>query len=113
MKSQGVLVDEDTLNLEGIAEWVDRLKTKAGVYSRTSGPYRVYLITMGECPTGGYTVRVNDITNNGKRWLVKVVFYEPRPEDMVTQVITFPYKVLAIPNDGLPVTVRRLKALYR
>ncbi|HHY38312.1 MAG TPA: protease complex subunit PrcB family protein [Clostridia bacterium] len=105
---KGVLVGKDVLKLKGIAEWVDRLKGKAGVYSRTSGPYRVYLIAMGECPTGGYMVTIKDIRNEGKRWLVKVVFDEPQPEDIVTQVVTYPHQVVAIPDDGLQVMVWRL-----
>jgi len=85
--------------------WVEGHTREAGVFVKTFGDYRLVLVTMGEKPTAGYEVTVDEVTTSGEGWVVNVVFTEPDPGDMVATVITYPYAVVKIAADGRPVTV--------
>jgi len=57
---------------------------------------KIYVIvTRGEKPTGGYTVRLDALEmkeeENKKILIVYATFKDPEPGDIVTQVITYPY----------------------
>ncbi len=51
---------------------------------------------MGMRPTGGYSVKLGNAETDADMITVVVEFVSPSPTDMVTQVITYPYKIVAI-----------------
>ncbi len=71
---------------------------------------KIYVIvTRGEKPTGGYDIGINNmkLVENEDETVTLVVytgFTDPKPGDIVTQVITYPYEIavtelMALPNE--------------
>lgn len=73
------------------------------------------IVTRGEKPTGGYTVeidRIEKVTEEGKtKLIVYAKFEDPKPGDVVTQVITYPYVVAKTNLKVLPDKIE-LKVKY-
>ena len=61
------------------------------------------LVTYGEQPTGGYTVEITAIVEEEDRVVVTAHFTEPGEDDVVIQVITYPYALAVIEDPGKPV----------
>lgn len=66
----------------------------AAVYIVEDAVYIV--VSRGEKPTGGYGVRVVDIEGEegGRGFNVRVEYQDPKPGQMVAQVITYPFVVV-------------------
>ncbi|MCL5676960.1 MAG: protease complex subunit PrcB family protein, partial [Firmicutes bacterium] len=96
--AEKVLTGFDKLSDRAAAvQWIDSLKKVEGVYVNQIGNLRVYLVAMGEKPTGGYQVKIDQIGTSKGSWLVDVVYVRPAPGQMVSQVVTYPYEVVAVP----------------
>ena len=95
---------------EPVLEWAESKADGAeGVFRKTFGEWDAYVVLMGEKPTAGYVVRVENAgMSGGKVWIVDVVFESPAPGDMVAEVITYPYEVFSVPK-GTPVKVRSVQ----
>ncbi|MFP4114097.1 MAG: protease complex subunit PrcB family protein [Spirochaetales bacterium] len=64
----------------------------------------VIVLLLGERPTGGYGVGIEAVIESRGRVEVVVDVRRPQPGDMVTQVLTTPYCVAAIPITGKEIT---------
>lgn len=90
-KKQYILGSEINIPAD-VRNWAEQRKTVAGVYETVFKGKRVYLLAAGECPTGGYSIKVtepNDISG--------VLTYQllgPSREDFVIQIITYPYELV-------------------
>ncbi len=76
----------------------------------------IYVIaTRGEKPTGGYTVKIDRMMKvkeeDKNKLVVYVTFEDPKPGDVVTQVITYPYAVAKTSLKELPDKIE-LKVKY-
>lgn len=76
----------------------------------------IYVIaTRGEKPTGGYTVQIDSINQikeeDKTKLIVYTTFKDPKPGDIVTQVITYPYVVAKTELKNLPDKIE-LKVKY-
>ncbi len=62
----------------------------------------VLIAERGECPTGGYSVRIEalDRAPSGEL-VVRVIETDPAPTDFVTMVITHPRDAVAVRRGGL------------
>lgn len=62
------------------------------------------LITVhrGLCPTGGYTVKIVDITAFRNEVRVYVRRRDPKPDEIVTLVMTYPYDAVLVPRAFIP-----------
>ncbi|QEK11482.1 protease complex subunit PrcB family protein [Crassaminicella thermophila] len=73
------------------------------------------IVTRGEKPTGGYTVEIDRIElvdeDNKTRMVVYTTFEDPKPGDIVTQVITYPYVAVKTELKELPDKIE-LKVKY-
>lgn len=92
-----------------VARWAEHRQAVEGLFQKTFGDYRVYMVAMGQKPTGGFAVEVDKVEKTSDGWLVDVRYVVPGPGDLVTEAITFPYEIVAIPNDGETVRFRRLQ----
>ncbi len=81
------------------AEW-------APLWDRTSrGPIpevdfsreSVLAVFMGQRPTGGHAIRVEQVVREGQRLTVEVLLQAPGPDCMTTQALTQPYHLVAVP----------------
>ncbi|MDQ7793791.1 MAG: protease complex subunit PrcB family protein [bacterium] len=84
---------------ETIQTWADALRPLEGVYVRDDGGFRYVLVAMGERPTGGYRVDLNDAMEAEDYVLLEVVYRAPGPGDMVTQALTYPYLLLRVKTE--------------
>jgi hypothetical protein len=73
------------------------------------------VVTRGEKPTSGYTVKIDKIEKIREEDKFKLVvyaeFYDPKPGDVVDQVITYPYIVTKTNLKELPYRIE-LKTRY-
>lgn len=60
-------------------------------------------IGLGRKPTGGYTVKVDKVENNGKELFVYYKVITPPTGAIVTQVITYPWAMIKVVS-SIPVT---------
>jgi len=58
----------------------------------------ILLLAMGQKNTGGYSISVDRIVNEGDDWVVYVKNSAPGPTDFVTDVITTPCILVSIPK---------------
>ncbi len=61
------------------------------------------LVARGMQPTAGYTIQINKVEKADGNIVVHTETQDPDPDDMVAQVITFPYDLTVIDYQGLPV----------
>ena len=54
------------------------------------------VLNMGEKPTGGYGITVDNVSETDKNIVIKVKEITPEPGAMLTQSITYPYTVVKI-----------------
>jgi hypothetical protein len=73
------------------------------------------IVTRGEKPTGGFTVDIDRIEKVIEEEKTKLVVYaqfeDPKPGDVVTQVVTYPYVVAKTDLKALPDKIE-LKVKY-
>ncbi|WP_418263073.1 protease complex subunit PrcB family protein [Flavobacterium faecale] len=60
------------------------------------------ILNMGEQATGGYSIGVENVVQKNDSIVVQVKEFIPKPTDMLTQGITYPYCVLKI-NSKKPI----------
>lgn len=56
----------------------------------------VGLVLLGERPTGGYAVAVDEVLGASGRYVVRAVEDEPDPGAIVTQALTYPWVAVAV-----------------
>lgn len=93
----------DIILLEGelelpflVEEWVRDHHRTQGVHVLPRGEYAHVLVAMGERPTGGYRVELLDAFSAGDHVLLEVAYHQPRPGDMVSQALTYPYLLTSV-----------------
>ena len=57
----------------------------------------VVAVFMGQRPTGGHAIRVEQVVREGPRLTVEVLLQAPGPDCMTTQALTQPYHMVAVP----------------
>lgn len=65
--------------------------------------HTVLAVFAGEKRSGGYTIRVERVTQTDQAVIVHVTETAPGPRDITTALITYPYQVVKIPRTSLPV----------
>lgn len=69
-----------------------RKEEGAAVYVSDDAVYIV--VARGEKPTGGYGIRVVDIEEEEDGFNVHVEYLDPKPGQLVAQVVTYPFAVV-------------------
>ncbi len=92
----------DQLPLE-VEQWIEQSieRFKAGTFEHEGILY--LLVSYGEKPTAGYEVEITDITEEDDKLVVTANFTEPGEDDVVAQVITYPFDLAMLDDPGLPV----------
>jgi hypothetical protein len=62
-----------------------------------SGGEYYLIVYVGERPTGGYSVEITGITNENGTVRVTVRETSPKPDDIVTQALTYPFDIVKLP----------------
>lgn len=89
---------------EEIKEWVNRSLSMNMGQSKIYEEELYILVTYGERPTGGYSVKIEDVISKKDYIEVEVYFKAPEKGDLVTQAITYPYDLVVVKDPpSLPV----------
>lgn len=79
-----------------IASWVEANKQSFGGYARKEGDRVFLMAAMGQRPTGGFEVRIDEVLR-GKEGLVAIATLSaPKAGQAVTQALTYPYDLVSI-----------------
>lgn len=81
-------------------------KYARGVSTVREGGNLYILITGGEVPTSGYSVRLDDIRETDAGLFLQAGLTTPDPNHMHAQVISYPYLVIQVQDTGKPVYLR-------
>lgn len=101
-------VDRDAAPTE-VQEKVDQAihDSSAGIIVLEKDIY--ILITMGEQPTGGYEVKIHQVLEVEEEVRVLYELISPGEGDMTTQVITYPYALIKIPNTDKSIVFEKVE----
>lgn len=91
-------------------EWAALWKRHAGEASAEEAPKvdwskeMVLGAFMGTRNTGGYAIQITGAKEEAGKLVVQVEAKTPKPGSFVTQTITSPFHLVAVPKSSLPVT---------
>jgi hypothetical protein len=87
------------------AVWKEHVGTgQAPLPSVDFKKYDVIAIFIGPKPTGGHTVKIDEVKRNKNEAEVTATLSKPGPGTLTTQAFTYPYVMKAVPK--LPATVK-------
>lgn len=72
----------------------------------------VYVVTMGEQNSGGYTIKVASVIETKKEVVVTIEESKPGKSCMTTSVMTYPYQLFTIPKIGKTVRFNWIEKIY-
>ncbi|MEX2356059.1 MAG: S-layer homology domain-containing protein, partial [Thermaerobacterales bacterium] len=88
---------------EDMAAWVQQHKIHQGIHRRDDQGRTWLMVAWGEKSTGGYTVEIEEAAVNAQGVLIlSVSLQAPGPEDIVTQVITYPHALITVAATDQP-----------
>lgn len=90
----------DALNKGDFAQWYTDHSQVEGIHSFTIGEDRYLLLSVGEKPTGGYSLANLTLTGSEDRITADARLQTPKLGDMVAQVLTYPHLLVQIPADA-------------
>ncbi len=93
----------DSLPAE-VRSWAQEKSRRRGEYVKHWGDRTYLLVAWGEKPTGGYTVRVEEVARGRRGEVVLVRLTAPQPGDVVTEALTHPFDLVRTPRLTRPVT---------
>lgn len=89
-----------------VAKKIDNNKTETVKYFTQINKNEIKLtLSLGEKPTGGYSVKILEAIQNGENIMVKYNIKTPAEGDLVTQAINYP-------NDSIDVKVKDINKRY-
>lgn len=91
--SKGVMLIDSVEDLNALS---DELKPKLNPEELEGSS--LIVVSLGEQPTGGYSVTVDSVAKLGDTLIVEYTPTAPAPDDTVTQAITMPAAVVKIPQ---------------
>jgi hypothetical protein len=77
-----------------VERMVQQQRKEEGAAVYVAGDAVYIVVARGEKPTGGYGIRVVDIKEEGDGFDVHVEYSDPKPGQMVAQVVTYPFTVV-------------------
>ncbi|MEG0773809.1 protease complex subunit PrcB family protein [Clostridium sp.] len=112
-RNQGITVNQLEINYIDESKAEEILGERYTSISQTKG-YKVininnetYLyIGLGEKPTGGYGIEVTRLEDNEGILNVELNVISPKEGDMVTQVITYPHRILKLSFNPRQVNIK-------
>ncbi|MBS4534094.1 protease complex subunit PrcB family protein [Clostridium sp. D2Q-14] len=88
------IVENVPRNIENSIEDIKENQGYKVIESKENGKY-IY-IGLGEKNTGGYDIVIEKVEKDDNITKITIMEYKPKTDDMVTQAITYPYKIIKI-----------------
>lgn len=85
---------------QDVVNGISNIKEKRGykvIDSEEEGNF--IFIGLGEKPTGGYDLAVEEIEREDDVIKITILEYQPKTNDMVTQALTYPYIVIKVEDE--------------
>ena len=92
---------------EEVQSWLEENIQEYGEDTLVHEEELYILAAYGEKPTAGYTVEIYKVEKLDGKILVFVSYEDPNPKDAVAEVITYPYDLVVIEYQGLPVEFKK------
>jgi len=90
-----------------IKQALNDIRSKGGFKTIQENGKTYIVISAGQRPTGGYQLTVTDARKQTDgSWLIRTAEKKPAPGHMVTQVLTYPSVVIALPEANANVSVQ-------
>ncbi|BCJ86714.1 S-layer homology domain-containing protein [Effusibacillus dendaii] len=80
-----------------VKEWVNQVKSAAGLYSKTVDGKTYILVSRGEMPNPGYQVVIRQALETDQKIRLDVTLANPKPGFMYPQIIVTPFDLIAVP----------------
>ncbi|AZR73424.1 hypothetical protein BBF96_08530 [Anoxybacter fermentans] len=101
--------DYEVLNIDktpkAIYEHYEQQKYKTGYSVIPYDNSKYVLITRGEVNTAGHKIKVQKVLKTKDKWVIKVRFIAPDPDDIVAMVISYPAIVVKLPEEAVNIQV--------
>ncbi|MBW4361274.1 protease complex subunit PrcB family protein [Flavobacterium taihuense] len=68
---------------------------------------RILGLLAGPKPTGGYTIKIQSVVEDNCQIIVEYFEKEPKKEDIVAQVITYPADYIVLPKSNKPIFFKK------
>jgi hypothetical protein len=78
-------------------------KTEPGLYSVIDGGSRYILVNGGQQGSAGYSVTIDAMEETANAIYVKAALHTPEPDDIVAEVLTYPFAAVKIQDTKKPV----------
>ena len=100
--SYDIVHQDEIINSSILSNWqIKNFKTK-GIYSVADGGWTYVMVSAGQKPTGGYSLKLDGITEGSKGLLYfHTTLKAPGKDDMVTEVLTYPNIIVKIKKDDI------------
>jgi hypothetical protein len=72
----------------------------------------ILLVTMGEKTSGGYTIKIDSITENEKTIVVTVLETSPGKNCMNTSVMTYPHQIVELKKSSKEIVFKTVEKTY-
>lgn len=97
-----VVTSADIQNDAALLKWFDENLLTKGIYHKNVGTKTYILISAGEKPTGGFTVKLDEVTLVAPGSIVLTAqVIKPAPDAMVTQALTYPSILIVIDGEAI------------
>ncbi|WP_352420343.1 protease complex subunit PrcB family protein [Proteiniborus sp.] len=94
------VVGSDALINNKLEEWYNENYKAEGISSIDFEGHKYILVSAGEMPTGGYSVEITSVVGKEDSILVNAKVNAPKPDEMVTEVLTYPNALIRISKDS-------------
>ncbi|SFI98973.1 protease complex subunit PrcB family protein [Thermoflavimicrobium dichotomicum] len=84
-----------------IQKQLDSLVKKGGHISHFTSDHIYIAISLGPRKSSGYRIKINKIEKKNRQATIHATETTPKPDEFVTQVITYPFIILSIPRDAI------------
>jgi len=81
---------------EQVQQWLEVHKYQENHTILHSEDKTYFVVTRGEKKTGGYGIEVLHVTEKEKIIIVQLVYINPKEEQMVIQMISYPYLIIEV-----------------
>ncbi|MGF7186695.1 hypothetical protein GGQ84_002820 [Desulfitispora alkaliphila] len=85
-----------------IRSWIEHSRKVPAVQEKVLDGKRYVFVTEGQKPTGGYAVKVEEVTAVDGNLVFNIKTTEPEEGATVTQVITYPYDLIVVEDKESP-----------
>lgn len=92
--------EDPTQQSQQVQEWVQSHRQEQGTWSLTADNKRYSLVTLGEKPTGGYSIKVARLLADAGQLIAITEIKAPAQGAMVTQALTYPLDLISLPVDA-------------